>query len=114
MSLVQTRKLHQDHHPLNRVKNWRKARFGLICRKVTGLDKRAEVPFMQALKRAHRYAPLFLCDGLQARYKQASLPISARKVAEAVNLALYYELTKLKFSGSGSDVNELLKEMFPK
>jgi perosamine synthetase len=46
-------------------------------------------------------------------YKQASLPVAARKAQTGLNLPSFYELTKSEVQRIGSDVNEILKEMCP-
>jgi len=46
-------------------------------------------------------------------YRQAPLPVSARKADIGLNLPSYYELTKSEVARIGADVNDLLKEMCP-
>jgi perosamine synthetase len=46
-------------------------------------------------------------------YKQASMPISARKAQMGLNLPSYFELTKREVQRIGFDVNAVLKEMRP-
>jgi perosamine synthetase len=46
-------------------------------------------------------------------YKQAAMPISARKAQIGLALPSYFELTKLEVQRIGSDVNAVLREMGP-
>jgi perosamine synthetase len=46
-------------------------------------------------------------------YKQAPMPISARKAQIGLNLPSYFELTNLEVQRIGFDVNAILKEMRP-
>src|SRR5216683_2539403 len=103
-----------DHIRLNRVKNWAKSAFWMICLEVDWLDETRRGAFMQALKaRGIDTRPYFCAMSSMPMYKQASLPISARKSQIGLNLPCYYELTKVEIQRIGSDVNELLKEMSP-
>jgi perosamine synthetase len=103
-----------DHIRLNRVKNWAKSAFWMICLEVDWLDETRRDAFMQALKaRGIDTRPYFCAMSSMPMYKQASLPISARKSQIGLNLPSYYELTKVEVQRIGSDVNELLKEMSP-
>jgi perosamine synthetase len=103
-----------DYIRLNRVKNWAKSAFWMICLEVDWLDEARRDAFMQALKaRGIDTRPYFCAMSSMPMYKQASLPISARKSQIGLNLPSYYELTKVEVQRIGSDVNELLKEMSP-
>ncbi len=103
-----------DYIRLNRVKNWAKSAFWMICLEVDGLDEGRRDAFIQALKaRGIDTRPYFCPMSSMPMYKQAPLPISARKSQIGLNLPSYYELTKVEVQRIGSDVNELLKEMSP-
>jgi perosamine synthetase len=101
-----------DYIRLNRVKNWAKSAFWMICLEVDWLDEARRDALMQALKaRGIDTRPYFCTMSSMPMYKQAPLPISARKSQIGLNLPSYYELTKVEVQRIGSDVNELLKEM---
>jgi perosamine synthetase len=86
----------------------------MICLEVDWLDEARRDAFMQALKaRGIDTRPYFCTMSSMPMYKQAPLPISARKSQIGLNLPSYYELTKVEVQRIGSDVNELLKEMSP-
>jgi len=103
-----------DYIRLNRVKNWAKSAFWMICLEVDWLDEARRDAFMQALKaRGIDTRPYFCTMSSMPMYKQAPLPISARKSQIGLNLPSYYELTKVEVQRIGSDVNALLKEMSP-
>ena len=103
-----------DYIRLNRVKNWAKSAFWMICLEVDWLDEARRDAFMRALKaRGIDTRPYFCTMSSMPMYKQAPLPISARKSQIGLNLPSYYELTKVEVQRIGSDVNELLKEMSP-
>jgi perosamine synthetase len=97
---------------LNRVKNWAKSAFWMICLEVDGLDEARRDEFMQALKtRGIDTRPYFCTMSSMPMYKQAPLPVSARKSQIGLNLPSYYELTKAEVQRIGSDVNAILKQM---
>jgi len=99
---------------LNRVKNWAKSAFWMICLEVDWLDEPRRDVFMQALKnRGIDTRPYFCTMSSMPMYKQSPLPISVRKAQVGLNLPSYYELTKLEVQRIGSNVNEILKEMNP-
>jgi len=103
-----------DYIRLNRVKNWAKSAFWMICLEVDWLDEARRDAFMRALKaRGIDTRPYFCTMSSMPMYKQAPLPISARKSQIGLNLPSYYELTKVEVQRIGSDVNALLKEMSP-
>jgi perosamine synthetase len=101
-----------DRVRLNRVKNWAKSAFWMICLEVDGLDEARRDEFMQALKtRGIDTRPYFCTMSSMPMYKQAPLPISARKSQIGLNLPSYYELTEAEVQRIGSDVNAILKKM---
>jgi perosamine synthetase len=101
-----------DHIRLNRVKNWAKSAFWMICLEVDGFDETRRDEFMQALKqRGIDSRPYFCTMSSMPMYQQPELPISARKAQSGLNLPSYYELTKNDVQRIGADVNAILKEM---
>jgi perosamine synthetase len=103
-----------DQIRLNRVTNWAKSAFWMICLEVDWFDETRRDAFMQALKaRGIDSRPYFCTMSSMPMYKQSPLPISARKAQIGLNLPSYYELTKLEVQRIGSDVNAVLKEMRP-
>src|SRR5580700_6166420 len=103
-----------DRIRLNRVKNWAKSAFWMICLEVDWFDERRRDSFMQALKaRGIDSRPYFCTMSSMPMYKRASMPISARKAQIGLNLPSYFELTKREVQRIGFDVNAVLKEMRP-
>jgi perosamine synthetase len=103
-----------DHVRLNRVKNWAKSAFWMICLEVDWLDEARRDVFMQALrKRGIDTRPYFCTMSALPMYKQEPLPVSARKAQIGLNLPSYFELTRLEVKRIGSEVNEILKAMRP-
>jgi perosamine synthetase len=103
-----------DSVRLNRVKNWAKSAFWMICLEVDWLDEPRRDAFMQALRaRGIDTRPYFCTMSAMPMYKQPSLPVSARKSQIGLNLPSYYELTKLDVQRIGSAVNEIVREMDP-
>jgi perosamine synthetase len=86
----------------------------MICLEVDWLDEARRDAFMQALKaRGIDTRPYFCAMSSLPMYKQASLPVAARKAQTGLNLPSFYELTKSEVQRIGSDVNEILKEICP-
>ncbi len=103
-----------DSVRLNRVKNWAKSAFWMVCLEVDRLDEAGRDAFMQALKaRGIDSRPYFCTMSSMPMYKQPPLPVSARKARIGLNLPSYYELTKRDVQRIGADVNELLATMGP-
>lgn len=99
---------------LNRVKNWAKSAFWMICLEVDWLDEARRDAFMRALKaRGIDTRPYFCTLSSMPMYEQQPLPISARKAQVGLNLPSYYELTKHDVERIGTEVNAILKEMSP-
>ena len=97
---------------LNRVKNWAKSAFWMVCLEVDWFDEARRDAFMQALRaRGVDSRPYFCTMSSMPMYRQAPLPVSARKAQIGLNLPSYFELTKGEVQRIGSDVNELLNEM---
>ncbi len=103
-----------DSVRLNRVKNWAKSAFWMVCLEVDWLDEARRDALMQALRaRGIDTRPYFCTMSAMPMYRQPPLPISARKSQIGLNLPSYYELTKAEVQRIASDVNEILKEMSP-
>ena len=101
-----------DSVRLNRVKNWAKSAFWMVCLEVDWFDEARRDAFMQALRaRGVDSRPYFCTMSSMPMYRQAPLPVSARKAQIGLNLPSYFELTKGEVQRIGSDVNELLNEM---
>jgi perosamine synthetase len=103
-----------DRVRLNRVKNWAKSAFWMVCLEVDQFDETHRNAFMQALRaRGIDSRPYFCTMSSLPMYKQTPMPISARKAQIGLNLPSYFELTKLEVQRIGSDVNAILKEIQP-
>jgi perosamine synthetase len=101
-----------DRVRLNRVKNWAKSAFWMVCLEVDDFDQPRRDAFMSALKaRGIDSRPYFCPMSSLPMYRQAPLPMAARKAQIGLNLPSYYELTKSAVRRIGSDVNDLLKQM---
>jgi perosamine synthetase len=99
---------------LNRVTNWAKSVFWMVCLEVDWLDEMRRDVLMQALKaRGIDTRPYFCPMSSLPMYKQLSLPVSDRKSKIGLNLPSYYELTKDQVRRIAAGVNEILKEMRP-
>jgi perosamine synthetase len=99
---------------LNRVKNWAKSAFWMICLEVDWLDETRRDVLMQKLReRGIDTRPYFCTMSSMPMYKQEPLPISARKAQIGLNLPSYFELTKPEVQRVGSGVNEILRELRP-
>jgi perosamine synthetase len=103
-----------DRVRLNRVKNWAKSAFWMICLEVDWFDETRREAFMQALKaRGIDSRPYFCTMSSMPMYRQASMPIAARKAQIGLNLPSYFELTNREVQRIGSEVNAILKAMRP-
>jgi perosamine synthetase len=103
-----------DSVRLNRVKNWAKSAFWMVCLEVDWLDETRRDAFMQALKaRGIDTRPYFCTLSSMPMYQQLALPVSARKARTGLNLPSFYDLTKPQVQRIAADVNALLKEMCP-
>jgi perosamine synthetase len=99
---------------LNRVKNWAKSAFWMVCLEVDWFDEASRDAFMQALRaRGIDSRPYFCTMSSMPMYAQSPLPVSARKAQIGLNLPSYYELTKHEVRRITADVNELLATMGP-
>src|SRR6185312_7005266 len=76
-----------DYVRLNRVKNWAKSAFWMVCLEVDWFDEMRRDAFMQALKaRGIDSRPYFCTMSSMPMYKQPSMPISTRKARIGLNL----------------------------
>jgi perosamine synthetase len=99
---------------LNRVKNWAKSAFWMVCLEVDWFDESRREAFMQALRaRGIDTRPYFCTMSSLPMYRQTPLPVAAHKAQIGLNLPSFYELTKLNVRRIGTGVNELLREMSP-
>jgi perosamine synthetase len=103
-----------DQIRLNRVKNWAKSAFWMICLEVDGFDEPRRDAFMHQLRaRGIDSRPYFCTMSSMPMYRQAALPIANGKARIGLNLPSYYELTRSDVRRIGSEVNKILKEMCP-
>jgi perosamine synthetase len=103
-----------DRVRLNRVKNWAKSAFWMVCLEVDWLDEPRRDAFMDALKaRGIDSRPYFCTMSSMPMYKQLPLPVSTRKSQIGLNLPSYYELTKHDVQRIAAEVNEILEQMCP-
>jgi perosamine synthetase len=101
-----------DRIRLNRVANWAKSAFWMVCLEVDGFDEARREAFMQALKtRGIDSRPYFCTMSALPMYQQSEMPVSARKARTGLNLPSYYELTKDDVQRIAADVNAILREM---
>ena len=103
-----------DRVRLNRVKNWARSAFWMVCLEVDWFDESRRDAFMQALKaRGIDSRPYFCAMSSMPMYRQVPLPVAARKAQIGLNLPSFYELTRTDVRRIGAGVNELLREMGP-
>jgi perosamine synthetase len=101
-----------DSVRLNRVKNWAKSAFWMVCLEVDWFDEAKRDAFMLALKaRGIDSRPYFCTLSSMPMYRQSPQPVSTSKSKIGLNLPSYYELTKLEVQRIAADVNELLATM---
>jgi len=99
---------------LNRVRNWAKSAFWMVCLEVDHFDENGRDVFMRALKaRGIDSRPYFCTLSSMPMYRQDPLPVAANKAQVGLNLPSFYELTKSDVRRIGTNVNELLREMSP-
>jgi perosamine synthetase len=101
-----------DNVRLNRVKNWAKSAFWMVCLEVDGLDETRRSLFMQTLKaRGIDTRPYFCTMSSMPMYAQPALPVSARKSQIGLNLPSYYELTRPQVQRIAAEVNGVLRQL---
>ena len=94
---------------LNRVKNWARSAFWMVCLEVDGFDEARRNSFMGGLKqRGIDSRPYFCTMSSMPMYKQKPLPVAARKAQTGLNLPSFFELTQKDIERIGVVVNELL------
>lgn len=104
-----------DSVRLNRVKNWAKSAFWMICLEVDWLDETRRDAFMQALRaRGIDTRPYFCPLSSMPMYKQQPLPVSAHKSQIGINLPSFFDLPRKDVSRICGAVNELLSEARPR
>ncbi|OAF01221.1 aminotransferase DegT [Bradyrhizobium centrolobii] len=97
---------------LNRVKNWAKSAYWMVCLEVDSFDAAQRDEFMRLLKaRGIDSRPYFCSMSSMPMYQQAALPVAGRKAQTGLNLPSYFEMTKSDVQRIGSDVNDILKSM---
>ena len=100
---------------LNRVKNWAKSAYWMICLEVDGFDVKQRDAFMVRLGELGIDTRPYFCPlSSMPMYAQAPLPIAAEKARIGLNLPSYYDLTEHDVSRIGRAVNVLLDELTPK
>jgi len=101
-----------DKIRLNRVKNWARSAFWMVCLEVEGFDEARRDAFMRKLKaRGIDSRPYFCTMSSMPMYQQAQLPIAGGKARIGLNLPSYFELTRSDVRRIGSEVNKILEEM---
>ncbi|MGH3431045.1 MAG: DegT/DnrJ/EryC1/StrS family aminotransferase [Mycobacteriales bacterium] len=96
---------------LNRVKQWAKSAYWMVCLEVDRFDERSRDEFMaRLLKRGIDTRPYFRPLSSMPMYAQAPLPLASRKAAIGLNLPTYFNLTRADVERVASAVNELLAE----
>jgi perosamine synthetase len=94
---------------LNRVKNWARSAFWMVCLEVDGFDEARRDAFMAALKKCGIDSrPYFCTMSAMPMYRQTPLPVASRKATIGLNLPSYYELTRSEVRRIGSHVNQLI------
>jgi perosamine synthetase len=104
-----------DSVRLNRVKNWAKSAFWMVCLEVDWFDETSRDAFMQALRsRGIDTRPYFCTMSSMPMYRQQPLPVSAHKSQIGINLPSFFDLSKNDVSRICGAVNELLSEARPR
>jgi perosamine synthetase len=97
---------------LNRVKNWAKSAFWMICLEVDGFDERRRDIFMADLKKQGIDSrPYFCTISSMPMYTQRPLPVAARKAQSGINLPSFFDLRQKDVERIGGVVNELLVDV---
>jgi perosamine synthetase len=96
---------------LNRVKNWAKSAFWMVCLEVDGLDEQHRDGLMRSLRRRGIDSRPYFCTlSSMPMYRQAALPVAQRKSQIGLNLPSFYDLARKDVERIGAAVNELLAE----
>jgi perosamine synthetase len=101
----------RDGVRLNRVKNWAKSAFWMVCIEVDWLDEPRRDELMRSL-RAHGIdsRPYFHTLSSMPMYRQAALPVAGLKSRIGLNLPSFFDLTRKNVERICAAVNELLAE----
>jgi perosamine synthetase len=98
---------------LNRVKNWAKSAFWMVCLEVDRLDEPRRDALMRSLRaRGIDTRPYFYPLSSMPMYRQAALPVAERKSRTGLNLPSFYDLTRKDVERICGAVNELLVETY--
>lgn len=101
-----------DDVRLNRVRNWSKSAFWMVCLEVDRFDETRRQTFMDALRsEGIDSRPYFSTISSMPMYKQAPLPVSMRKAQTGLNLPSFFELTRKDVERVGGVVTDLLKRV---
>ena len=101
-----------DDVRLNRVQNWAKSAFWMVCLEVDRFDETRRQTFMDALKtEGIDSRPYFSTISSMPMYKQKPLPVSIRKAQTGLNLPSFFELTQKDVERVGGVVTDLLKRV---
>ncbi|OSI28437.1 aminotransferase DegT [Bradyrhizobium canariense] len=96
---------------LNRVQNWARSAFWMVCLEVDRFDDDSRAAFIQSLKqRGIDSRPYFYPLSTMPMYSQESLPVAARKSRIGLNLPSFFDLGKSDVERIGQVVNELLAD----
>jgi perosamine synthetase len=95
----------------NRVKNWAKSAFWMVCLEVDGFDERRRDAFMANLRqRGIDSRPYFCTMSAMPMYRQQPLPVASRKAQSGINLPSFFDLTQKEVEHIGGVVNELIAD----
>ena len=101
-----------DSIRLNRVKNWAKSAYWMICLEVDWFDAPKRDAFMQALRaKGIDSRPYFCTMSSMPMYRQAPQVVATRKARIGLNLPSYCELMRSDVQRIGTEVNRILKGM---
>ncbi|HXQ09987.1 MAG TPA: DegT/DnrJ/EryC1/StrS family aminotransferase [Caulobacteraceae bacterium] len=97
---------------LNRVKNWAKSAFWMVCLEVDAFDEARRDRFMEGLKdRGIETRPYFRPLSSMPMYAQAPMPVTAQKARIGLNLPTFFGLTKADVDRVGAAVAHLLGQL---
>ncbi|MDD1518422.1 DegT/DnrJ/EryC1/StrS family aminotransferase [Bradyrhizobium sp. WBAH42] len=97
---------------LNKVRNWAKSAFWMVCLEVDSFNEQSRNAFMSELKNMGIDSrPYFYTISSLPMYRQQPLPISLRKSRTGLNLPSFCELTQKDVERVGRAVADLLKQV---
>jgi perosamine synthetase len=97
---------------LNRVKNWAKSAFWMVCMEVDWLDEPRRDAFMRSLRaQGIDSRPYFHTLSSMPMYRQTVLPVAGRKSQTGLNLPSFFDLTRKDVGRICDVVNKLLVEI---